>query len=79
MVQTVTLTDMGKNDWYLCYQTNNNQTSGIILCMRPANESWRYTVTPSLIGWAHTQNDPWEFLQTLDYSKYYIAVNKFYW
>ena len=32
--------------------------SGIILCMRPANERWRYTVTPSLIGWAHTQNDP---------------------
>ena len=30
----------------------------IILCMRPANERWRYTVTPSLIGWAHTQNDP---------------------
>ena len=31
---------------------------GIILCMRPANERWRYTVTPSLIGWVHTQNDP---------------------
>ena len=30
----------------------------IILCMRPANERWRYTVTPSLIGWAHTQIDP---------------------
>ena len=25
----------------------------------PANERWRYTVTPSLIGWVHTQNDPW--------------------
>ena len=32
--------------------------SGIILCMRPANERWRYTVTPSLFGWTHTQNDP---------------------
>ena len=33
---------------------------GIILCMRPANERWHYSVTPSLIGWAHTstQNDP---------------------
>ena len=25
--------------------------------MRPSNERWRYTVTPSLIGWEHTQND----------------------
>ena len=33
--------------------------SGIILCMRPANERRRYTVTSCLIGWAHTQNDPW--------------------
>ena len=29
-------------------------TLGIILCMCPANEWWRYTITPSLIGWAHT-------------------------
>ena len=36
--------------------------SGIILCMRPAkwaNDRRRYIVTSSLIGWAHTQNDPW--------------------
>ena len=31
---------------------------GISLCMRPANERWLYNVTSSLIGWAHTQNDP---------------------
>ena len=31
--------------------------SGIILCMRPANEIRRYSVTPSLIGWEQTQND----------------------
>ena len=37
--------------------------SGIILCMRPANQKWRYTVTPSLIGWA--QNDPWWRLPAL--------------
>ena len=33
-----------------------------ILCMRPANERRRYNVTlstSSLIGCAHTQNDPW--------------------
>ena len=29
--------------------------------MRPANERWRYSGTPSLIGWAHTQNDSWNF------------------
>ena len=32
--------------------------TGIILCIRPANMRWRYIVTSSLIGWAHTQNDP---------------------
>ena len=30
---------------------------GVILYMRPANGRWRYSVTPSLIGWMHTQND----------------------
>ena len=35
--------------------------SEIILCMRPANERWRYSVTPSLIGWVHPlwQVHPW--------------------
>ena len=28
----------------------------------PANEIWRYTLTPPLIGWAHTQNDSWMIL-----------------
>ena len=32
---------------------------GIIQCIHWANERWCYNVTPSLIGWAHTQNDPW--------------------
>ena len=32
--------------------------SGVILCMRPANKRWCYIVTPSLIGWVHTQTDP---------------------
>ena len=31
----------------------------IILCMHTAHERQLYTVTPSLIGWGHTQNDPW--------------------
>ena len=33
--------------------------TGIILCMHTANETWRYKVTLSLIGWAHAKNDPW--------------------
>ena len=37
--------------------------SAIILCMHPANERWRYIVMASLIGWPHTQNDPY-FLDT---------------
>ena len=36
----------------------SNTTSGIILYMRPGNERRCYIVTPYLIGWAHTQNDP---------------------
>ena len=32
--------------------------AGIIPCMHPDNERWCYSVTPSLIGWALTQNDP---------------------
>ena len=33
-------------------------SSDICNCMCPANERWCYNVTSSLIGWAHTQNDP---------------------
>ena len=32
--------------------------TGIILCMRPTNERWRYSVTSSLIGWEHSRIDP---------------------
>ena len=40
----------------------------MILCTHhPANERWRYIVTLSLIGWAHTQNDPCPYhLRTWD-------------
>ena len=27
--------------------------------MHPANERWHYNVLSSLIGWVHTQDDPW--------------------
>ena len=47
----------------------------IILWMHPANEWWRYIVTSSLIGWAHSQNDP--FMQTrVDFLSYYDNVGK---
>ena len=55
-----------------------------ILCMRPTNETWRYTVTSSLIGWAHTQNDPWsshyngQTLFTKDTTGKFV-VRKFVW
>ena len=42
----------------LCYSRTTLLKSGIILCMRPAKERWRYIVTSPLIGWSHTQNDP---------------------
>ena len=39
-----------------------------ILCMGSANERRRYSVTSSLIGWAHTQNDP-----SVQYSVYGLS------
>ena len=44
--------------WMVC-KHDVTAISEIILCMCPTNERWRYNVTPSLIGWAHTQNDPY--------------------
>ena len=37
----------------------SSQGAGIGLGMRPANERRRYIVTTSLIGWTHTETDPW--------------------
>ena len=36
----------------------NNTSSGLILDLCPANKRRRYKVTPSLIGWAQTWNQP---------------------
>ena len=35
--------------------------AGVILWIPPANERWHYIAMSSLIGWAHTQNDPWKW------------------
>ena len=37
------------------YPSSSATSSGIILCMCPANERRRYNVTSPLIGWAHTK------------------------
>ena len=42
--------------------------AGIILCIGPANEGWLYIVISSLIGWTHTQNDPWASASYSNYS-----------
>ena len=44
--------------WHNLAIPSSHHNPGIILCMCPANERRRYIVTSSLIGWAHTQNDP---------------------
>ena len=52
--------------------------SMIILGMGSANERKHYYVTPSLIGWAHTQNDPWfPWTLVLDVVWYNIAPRSF--
>ena len=33
--------------------------AGVVLSKGSANRRWYYKVTFSLIGWSHTQNDPW--------------------
>ena len=38
---------------------DTNHAVEVILSTGPANERRRFIVTSSLVGWAHTQNDPW--------------------
>ena len=45
--------------------------------MRPANERWCYSVTPSLIRWAQTQNDPWLQEQRLDIFLFISRIIKY--
>ena len=46
----------------ITHRLREGKHAGINLSMRPANERRRYIVTSSLIGWAHTQNNPWTLL-----------------
>ena len=44
----------------ICLKVGNNNTrTGTMLRLCPANERGHYNITSSLIGWVHTQNDPW--------------------
>ena len=43
-------------------------STGINLCVCPANERWRYNVTSSLIGWAHIQKWSLMLLYKIHYS-----------
>ena len=49
--------------------------AGIILFMRRANERRRNNVMSSLIGWVHTQNDPWIWCHSTQ--NIYIAIPYF--
>ena len=42
-----------------CYWQNSLNGIGTILGMGSANERRHYSVTSSLVGWDHTQHDPW--------------------
>ena len=44
--------------WIVILSIFHGTQSGIIMCRCPVNERRRYNVTSSLIGWAHSQNDP---------------------
>ena len=44
--------------WWIAQTVCEQAFTGFILWMHPANERWCYIVTPSLIGWVHSQNDP---------------------
>ena len=51
--------------------------TGIILGMGWAIERRRYTVTPPLIGWAHTLDDPWCTCAMIRQHSLYDSMNVF--
>ena len=51
---------MTSSNGNIFHVTQSFDVSGIILCMRPANERQFYNVTSSPIGWVHAQNDSWK-------------------
>ena len=68
----------------------NMLISGIFLGMGSANKRQHYIVTLSIIGWAHTQNDPWStssisyeictwFCSVLLFSYLFSVIIEFVW
>ena len=45
----------------IIYSLTGGAYSSPIICMRPANERWRYIIISCFIGRARTRNDPWYF------------------
>ena len=48
----------GRNSSALAMELRLPCINPLLLCMRPASERWRFSVTPSLIGWMHAQDNP---------------------
>ena len=59
-----------------CVSCGSLITAGSILHMHPVNGRWHYHVMSSLIGWAHTQNDPCRRMIIM-YIYIYIYVSHF--
>ena len=49
--------------------------TGTILLICPANQRPCYFVTSSLIGWPHTQNDPWSWIRNVNSQLYSNVMN----
>ena len=49
--------------WQNPWQVHGDLCAIIILSMGSANERHCYNITLSLIGWAHTENDPWNAIE----------------
>ena len=54
-----------------------NTAAGIILWMCPTNKRRPYIVRSSLIGWAHSQNDPWAVCSAIDDVIVFLPVHFF--
>ena len=60
--------------WYWPSSLGIVQSSGMILCMHPANEIQRYNVMQSFIGWGHTQNRHWGLMHCPLWHSYLSAI-----
>ena len=47
--------------------------------LRPANERWRYFVTPSLIGWAQTESCTFSLCPAKERRRYFVTTSLIGW